>query len=180
MDGQSSNGWLRKYDAEGVVLWTRTFGGDEPSPDWIRDVAVGPEGVIAAVGNQSDDIWVRLYNDQGSELWTRTYDGPAPQGLDAVCQVCFTSDLGNGVAIDSAGAVVVVGGQIIGDDADTATSETWVRKYDSEGDELWTYTTGPMEPLLIQQANDVAIDSTDHIIVGGNLASEGWIVKLAP
>lgn len=177
VNNQATNGWLRKYDPQGATLWTRTFTGDDPSSDWIDDIAIGPSGEIAVVGNLRADIFTRLYDNDGAEQWTAIHDGPVDGPLDDVCQVCLSFDAGGAVAIDSVGAVVVAGSQIVG--AEDGDSETWVRKYDEDGDELWTWSGGPAQ-VTSQAAGDIAVDGTDHVIVVGNWAGQAWVQKFAP
>lgn len=178
VDDQGSNGWLRKYDPQGATLWTRTVvSGEEPSSDQITSVAVGPRGEIAVAGHISDDIFVRYYDDGGAEQWTALHDGPAEGMYDLACSLCLAYDVGRGVAVDSAGAVVVVGAQVV--DSDDGTYETWVRKYDADGDELWTWNDGP-DLASHFGASGVAVDSEDRVVVVGDWGAQGWMQKFAP
>jgi cysteine-rich repeat protein len=58
VNGQSANAWLRKYDAEGTIEWTRSSNGEGSASDVYYGVAVGSDGAVAAVGLESDDIVV--------------------------------------------------------------------------------------------------------------------------
>lgn len=168
--------WLRKYDPEGAVLWTRTSTSPGADEDFISGVAIGSDGEIAVAGQESDDIWVRLYNSQGAAQWTDIYDGPAEGTSDSTCGVCFFSDTAGSVAIDSTGAVVVVGHQMVA----SLEAETWIRKYSADGEVLWTEAIAPDVASSYQHAYSVAIDSTDHVVVVGNWEDQGWAQKRAP
>ncbi len=179
VDGEGRNAWLRKYSPEGSVEWTRTSAGAGTSADWIEGVAIAADLSIAVIGNQSDDIWVRKYNEDGDVEWTDVYDGPGD--VDSVCnQFCFFYDSGQAVAFDSTGALVAVGGQMTSDTG----GDTWVRKYDASGVELWTDLVAPNADALFQLAFDVVVTSTDDIVVGGSWVEgetvSAWVQKYTP
>ncbi|HWB79662.1 MAG TPA: hypothetical protein VG755_32085 [Nannocystaceae bacterium] len=83
------------------------------------------------------------------------------------------------------GAVIVVGRQ----QTDVFNADTLVRKYDADGGELWTDIVPAPNPddANNQAANDVAVTSTDEIVVVGAWdeagiggTTIGWIQKYAP
>lgn len=153
-----SDGWLRKYDAAGEVVWTRQFGSD--ATDELRGVATDPEDNVLLVGSTygalgdtdlaGADIWVRKYDVAGAVVWTRQF------GSDA-------TDLAGGVATDSGGNIIVVGHTDHGFDA--GFFEVYVRKLDPQGEEVWTREFG-------SDATDhgigVATDSGGNVFVAGN------------
>jgi cysteine-rich repeat protein len=163
--------WLRKFDSEGVSLWTRSGGG--AASDAAMNVATGPNDVVAVCGTVAEDVWVRLYSPGGVEIWTRTFDGPAldPGPL---------SEIAYAVAIDSAGAVVAAGGYAEA----VADGNAWVRKYTAEGDEAWTVTPMVDDDGSIQLARGVAIDSRDYVVVVGldmvEGVNQGWVQQYSP
>jgi WD40 repeat protein len=157
--GVSTNGdiFVRLYDADRSVLWTRQLGGRDR--DWAEDVAFDASGnvVVAGwLGSASElpgfssqgysDGYVRKYDPSGNELWTRQLASSA-------------RDYARGVAADSSGNVVVTGsgGALEGQ----ASGGVFVRKYDPDGTVLWTrqFSAG---------YGVVAIDSSDNVIVGGD------------
>lgn len=155
-----SDGWLRKYDAAGEVVWTRQFGSD--ATDELRGVATDPEDNVLLVGSTygalgdtdlaGADIWVRKYDVAGAVVWTRQF------GSDA-------TDLAGGVATDSGGNVFVAGntfGAIVsggGGDWDV-----WVRMYDPAGTIEWTrqFGTGAYD-----QVRAIATDPFGNVILTG-------------
>src|SRR5680860_118360 len=72
------------------------------------------------------DILVRKYDSNGVELWTNLYDG----GVAGI-------DVATGIAVDSAGNVVVSGRSYNGTDFDFI-----VLKYNSNGEPLWSGKSG--------------------------------------
>lgn len=104
-----------------------------------------------------------------TSLWTATHAG------DAAVQ-----EAGQGIAVDSADNVIVAG--YVVDVAGNA--DIWVRKYDPDGNEVWTQVLDPSSGMD-DRAYGVAIDSMDNIVVVGDAAagpsvSDLWIAKLDP
>ena len=99
-----SDAFVRKYDAAGNEFWTRQFGTSGQCPRGSGRgrlgsvyVSGGTSGAPAGPGQHGgSDAFVRKYDAAGNALWTRQF-GTA------------SSDWANGVAIDSGGAVYVVG-----------------------------------------------------------------------
>jgi len=133
------NVWLGKYDTDGNLLWTRTY--DNPSDVWpyadeAYGVALDALGNIYVTGRehrkdlgQDSNIWVRRYDASGKVLWTDTYNGSANRG-----------DYGYGVAVDTAGNAYVVGTAKEGTTIRNCSNDIWVRKYDTDGNIVWTDT----------------------------------------
>jgi hypothetical protein len=145
---------VRKYDAEGTELWTRTHEGES----WDaagHGVATDAEDNVLVVGHTSTvvgdgepmeqyDTWVAKYDAEGTELWTRTHS-------------FGTFDWGYGVAVDGADDIAITG---IADNI-----EAWLRKYDASGTELWTRTF--QAEGEDHYCHGAATDSTDSIVVVG-------------
>jgi hypothetical protein len=101
--------FLRVYDGDGSVLWTRQIA--TPANDFASEVSVAPDGSVIVVGSTAgvltgasnagdEDAFVRRYDASGNVLWTRQL-GTAMK------------DVATGV--DADGARVVVGGTTNGD-----------------------------------------------------------------
>ncbi len=171
-----NNAWIRKFNAEGSPIWTRSYdGGDN---DFANSIAVGANDEVAVTGRStlfgSPAIWLRLYDSDGVEQWTETHESGFPTSADS----------GNGVAIDSAGNVVVVG-QVQTGDPDV--TQAWVRKYSPNGGDLWAAQWNIVEPTGEAEtaARGVAIDGEDNVVVVGFEedaagAYSAWVRKLTP
>ncbi|MBI2817594.1 MAG: hypothetical protein HYX72_11710 [Acidobacteria bacterium] len=167
--GQTSAGgqdaFLRKYDANGSVVWDRQFG--TSTYDGALDVATGPS-VVYVVGHtygalpgqtyagRADgpfpDAFVRKYDTNGSELWTRQFGRSDSDELDAVAVDA------TGVYVAGTIAFSFLPGQIHMGDWDA-----FVRKYDTNGSELWTRQFGTSGS---DWAMAVALDATGIHVAG--------------
>src|SRR3989339_494095 len=155
--GQSANIWIRKYDNNGAEIWTRTYNGVANGVDMGSGIAVDISGNVYVTGTeevtgQSYNIWTRKYDSSGSEVWTKTYNGSAN-----------ASDYGNGIAVDDIGNVYVTGCETV---AGQNFSNTWTRKYDSDGSEVWTKTyNGNANGADV--GSGITVDSSGNIYVTG-------------
>ncbi|MBA7519178.1 hypothetical protein ES705_11253 [subsurface metagenome] len=156
VDGQDSNIWVRKYDTDGDVIWTRTYNGTASDYDRGYGIAVDGSGNVYVAGYESvtgeqRNIWVRKYDSDGNEVWTRSYNGTADG-----------DDRGNGIAIDGAGNVYVTGYEFVTGEWENI----WVGKYDSDGEEVWTRThDGPANDE--DEGYDIAVDGSGNVYVTG-------------
>ena len=97
--------YIRKYDAVGSELWTRQFG--TQGSDYVYSIDVDESNNLYVVGRVDgalpgqispggSDAYLRSYDSDGSEKWTRQF-GTAD------------ADFAQGVAVDAAGNIYVVG-----------------------------------------------------------------------
>jgi hypothetical protein len=152
--------FVRKYNADGGVLWTRQFG--TGGSDYVYAIAVDAAGraivagsvygsLAGSLGGEAD-AFVRKYDADGGEVWTRQFG---------------TSEFDEafGVAVDGAGHVYVVGGTA-GDleGSSTGSADAFVRTYDADGGVLWTRQFGTSDGEL---AWHVAVDAVGQVLVAG-------------
>jgi uncharacterized protein (TIGR03437 family) len=152
--GQSSaggqDGYVRKYDANGDVVWTRQFGGTDV--DTALGVAVNLSGVVVAgstVVSGLPQAVVRKFDANGTLLWTRTFGG----GTTTTIQAAAADDGGFYVAGRSSG---VLPGQ--------SQAGAFVRRYDLGGVEQWTSQFGPANAV----ANGV-VALSDAVYIAGTV-----------
>lgn len=139
LPGQSGMGlddaFVRKYDLNGNELWTRQFGTSTVDSAWgvsaMADAVyvVGYTGTDSNVGESADAL-VRKYDLNGNELWTRQF---GTSRNDRAWSVSTTAE----------------GVYIVGETFDALPGQTsmgcydaYVRKYDFNGNELWTRQFG--------------------------------------
>lgn len=128
LEGTNAGGmdvFLRKYDTNGGVLWTRQFG--TTTLDSASSVAIDAadsiivtgytDGSLEGTNAGSSDVFVRKYDTNGLVLWTRQF------GTTAL-------DRAYGATTDAAGNIIITGhteGAIEGTNA--GSSDVFVRKF---------------------------------------------------
>jgi len=118
--------WLvRKYGADGAILWSDQYNSPGDDTDLALAVAVDASGDILACGyetrtdlGEDANALVRRYNSAGALLWSTSYNDP----IDGY-------DTARGIDLDPSGNVIVVG------DSDAGAL---LVKYNSSGDCLWS------------------------------------------
>ena len=167
LPGQTSAGtvdaFVRKYDAAGHELWTRQFGSWEN--DLARAVATDGAGAAYVVGQTHGilpgqataggyDAFLRKYDPDGNEVWTRQFGGGGGESAW-------------GVTVAPSGALYVVGstGGALPGQAPAGDFDAFVRKYDLDGNQLWTRQFG--SPHL-DGARGVALDPAGNLLVVGH------------
>jgi len=154
--GESSNIWVRKYDLDGDVVWTRTYNDVANGGDYGYGIAVDGSGNVyvngeEAVTGEGWNIWMRKYDSDGDVVWTRTYNDVANGG-----------DSGYGIAVDRSGNVYVTGYEAVTGEG----SNIWVRKYDSDGDVVWTRTYNGTANSW-DRGYGIAVDGGGNVYVTG-------------
>lgn len=154
--------FVRKSDADGNEVWTRQFG--TSGDDHPYTVAVSDDGlsvyvagrVGAALPGQTSeglgDAFLRKYDADGNELWTHQFGTP---GWDVVFYVCVD---GSNVYVAGTAGGALPGQDPLGD------PDAFVRKYDADGTERWTYQFGGEGR---DDAWGLAIDAEGYIYVAG-------------
>ncbi|MBM4376583.1 MAG: DUF4215 domain-containing protein, partial [Deltaproteobacteria bacterium] len=123
--GGKFDAMLRKYKdgATPTILWTKTYGDAIP-------LAVDTDSkgnVLVAGGDRAGgadyNVWIQKYASNGTLVWTKGYGNAAK-----------LTDAAFGVAVDSKDDVVVCGYE----QKLTTNSDMWIRKYDANGNIVWT------------------------------------------
>lgn len=120
--------YIVKYDTDGSQAWSRLFGSS--SYDYSHGIAIDAEGnlVIAGstqgsqYGNLSADqcaILIAKFDAQGSALWIKQPPTPGYEYAE-------------GVAVDGAGNIYVVGGTRV-----SMFNELFIGKFDRDGTKVW-------------------------------------------
>ena len=157
----SSDAFVRKYDPDGNVVWTRQFGG--AALDHALAAAVDATGLyvagfveMTALPGQTlaggADAFVRKYDFNGNELWTRQF-GTA------------NTEKAYGVAVDPSG--VYVAGETNGELATSAGgTDYFLRKYDTSGAAVWTRQFGTTTTDGADYGGGVAVNSSGVYVTG--------------
>jgi hypothetical protein len=133
-----SDAFVRRYNADGDVLWTRQFG--TAGYDSAFAIAATADGVYVAGNTRRAlpgetsaggyDAFVRRYNADGDVMWTRQFGSPS---TDEAFAVAATAD-GIYVAGDTFGALP--------GETSAGGYDAFVRRYNADGDVLWTRQFG--------------------------------------
>jgi len=136
-----------------LIEWTARHDGTAHRDDEAAGVAWDPAGFVLVTGSEGitaddADIWVAKLTSTGGPVWSHTHGGPAAR-----------PDVGQGVAVDISGNVVVNATEWL----DLRTTAIWTRKYDSAGVEQWTRSYAPG----MDAAGGVTTDALGNILVAG-------------
>ena len=157
--------WLIKTDANGDVLWTKTYGG--VSSDYGYSLKQVDDGGYIIGGSSPSPItggldFLLIRTDpQGNLLWLKTYDG-------------LNTDYSWSIDITEDGGIIICGEQ----NAFPQTPDGMVIKTDSVGEIEWQKTFGTTNVdhfYGVQQTTD-----SGYIICGaiGVGIFKGWLLKL--
>lgn len=146
-----TDAFLRKLDANGTIVWTRQFGGDEVDDS----LAIVADATGVYVGGFLGDAprygFVRKFDHDGNTLWTNVV-APDVGGV-------------NGLAVDATGLYVVgsTTGALTGK-TNLGGSDAFVAKYELGGDgAIWTQQFGTSAD---DYANAVFVDATGVYVAG--------------
>ena len=153
----NQNIMIRKYSADGELLWHQGVNGPGSGVDIARGVAVDSEDNVIVVGEvfvalENADTWIRKLTGDGDELWTVQHNG-----ADSL------NDRARGVAVDRDDNIVVTGSEyhLIG------LTDVWTAKYGPDGGLLW------IDEYNHAGGNDagygVSIGADDQIFVVGGV-----------
>lgn len=158
----SGDSMLRKYDSDGVEVWTRQFGTDKD--EFLRGVVVDGAGNVVVAGwtegsfpGQTSsglaDTFVRKFDASGAELWTRQF------GSDQF-------DFGQTLTVDNEGSIYVGGwtnGELPGQ-INVGGGDAFIRKYDASGNEVWTWQFGT---TAFDEVSGLLADAGDVLYASG-------------
>ena len=174
----NADAFVRKYDDAGTEVWTRQFG--TSGSDIVFGVSVDASGVYVAgeVGHGSGealpgqtssggaDAFVRKYDTAGTEVWTRQFGTSA------------TDHAAGGVSVGASGVYVsgFSSGTLPGQTA-SGGADTFVRKYDTAGTEMWTRQFGASgedsSQATSSDASGVYVSGYVHGALPGQTSSGG-------
>jgi uncharacterized delta-60 repeat protein len=152
-----------KYSSAGVPLWTNRYNGPGDFHDIATAVAVDGSNNVLVTGYSwgGGGIWYDYatikYSSDGVPLWTNRYNGPGN-----------LSDQAYAVVVDADNNVIVTGYSM----GSVSSADYATLKYSSAGVPLWTNRyNGPANSF--DQANSVAVDGSNDVIVTGYSAGTG-------
>ncbi|MFC1609824.1 DUF4215 domain-containing protein [Myxococcota bacterium] len=179
-DGQTRL-WVRKYDASGAEVWTRTVQGVESVRSYANNgnsVATDEVGnifVAGSIGRTLDrlDSWVGTYDESGDLQWSATHSG----GGGGHCYDELTD-----VVPDGQGGVFVIGHECMPDASHADKfSSIWVARYENDGELGW-YRSESQQDSEYNLGYGIAVDvNGDVLAIGsmeyGELGGGVWLRK---
>jgi hypothetical protein len=186
----STNAWIVKTDANGNVLWKKTYGGSDIES--ILSIHQLSDGSYIAAGNSRssdgdltsnyglDDCWLLKLDTAGNLQWQKSYGGTS---YDQLSQLIVTSDGGFAFTALSLSNDHDVSGNHGGYDiwmvkTDNAGIIQWSKSIGGSG---WEYSRG-----LVQTSNG------EYVLVANSPSSDGdgaftnttetggcWVVKIS-
>jgi len=125
--------FVRKYSANGDEVWTRQFGTvgwDQADEVAVYSGSVYIFGTTGVSPYEACDIFVCRYDTDGNQIWTRQFGSVA---------VDWAAD----ISVDGTGVYLIgVTQGTLPDQASAGSWDAFVRKYDADGDVVWTRQFG--------------------------------------
>lgn len=173
--------YVAKYDAQGTLIWKKTFGGN--FSDRAYDLAVGPDQniivtgqffgsvtfgstTLTSVGNSKDIFLIKL-DPQGNVLWARSEGGSMAENAYGV-----TVDNQNNVILTGQfQGTTAIGSSTFTSEIDEQTNlpsyDLFISKYNSTGTPLWVRNGFAHYE---DRGLAVAVDSQDNIFFTGQFS----------
>ncbi|NJL78271.1 MAG: hypothetical protein HC917_04400 [Richelia sp. SM2_1_7] len=154
--------------------WTQQLGTE--GDDFSNSIAVDSAGNVYITGYTDGslggdnagyyDAWLAKYDSSGNQLW-KTQLGTE------------IDDISYSVAVDGSGNIYISGeGGVGSENTNVADDNTWLAKYDSFGNRIWTKQVGAYF------SSDLAVDNAGNTYITGGIADfEGsddfvaWVAK---
>ncbi len=177
--------WITKFDSNGNQLWNQQFGTADSENSWALAndgsniyVAGSTSGNLAGSDLGGEDAYLSKFDRDGNLLWARQFGSSTFDQSFAV----VTDSQGN--IYQSGYTVGNVGGPNKNEGDIQPSTDPWLTKFDSDGNQLWTRQFGTISN---DDTYGLATDKDDNIIMGGwtfkDLAGENagfydpWITK---
>ena len=163
--------YLIRTDAQGEVLWSKTYGGALDDRCWALamtdDGGVVLAGETASSGAGERDYLLVKTDSSGNELWSRTFGGEKDDR-------CFA------VALASDGGYVLAG-QTFSEGA--GDRDAWIVKTDANGERQWSQAFGGPESDVahyVSATTDGMFFVTGYTTSFATSGDDPYIIKLSP
>jgi hypothetical protein len=180
--------WIVKTDANGIVLWDKTIGGNLDDMIWAMDIT--PDGGFIltgwsysdASGEKSEpsmggaDVWIVRLDSTGNILWDKTIGGDV---LDAFYDIVALDDvnfIGGGESASNSSAYKSEDNILRSDGL--RSDDFWVVDFNAPGDVNWDKTIGG---TYHEQINSIIPDIENNaIVLAGYSSSSPSAYKTTP
>jgi hypothetical protein len=182
--------WVLKLDANGNVMWEKTFGGTDN--DMFGKITVCSDGGYLLCGTSKsnnsgdvpvshgdEDIFIVKLDAAGNKQWTKTYGGALRDGAGSII-----GDTDGGCII--AGNTNSSDGDLVGRNKNL-NHDMWVLKLNKDGQIVWKTALGggrqDFASSLVRLPNgNIAIagsaESSDGDVIGNRGGYDVWVVVL--
>ena len=157
----SSDVFVRRYDSDGNLLWTRQFSSEGKHEDFPGGIAADEHGLTVTGHTEGalpgctysgvEGTFMRRFAFDGTELWTRQFG---------------TASYGAGSEIATIGDAIVIAGvtnAALSGQTHFGSSDAFLRGYDLDGSELFTVQFG----TEAAESTYAIAAGTDDVIVAG-------------
>jgi hypothetical protein len=157
--------FLRRYSADGLLLWTR-FVGELGTDDFANSAAASPDGYYVACGASENAMgdrapWVTAIGGDNNLQWS--HFGQSGDYWDEYRDVAVAAD----------GSIVVAGVLTSGGEPSIS-----IGRLDPDGSEVWSVVVDNFDNVD-ELGLGVAVDSHDRVLVAAE-SSGGWLAKYSP
>ena len=156
-----TNAWVFRIDAQGNLIWEKTYGGNKFDATIAMSITSIPEGgamvaAQAAKGTDLGDVWLFRIDHEGNIIWDKTFG--KKNSTDHVRSI---------IALPDGGALIA--GSTYSDK--TSQTAAWVIRIDESGNLIWEKTYGKKK--LPYAAQSIAkLSNGDVLIVGLTLQTK--------
>lgn len=177
--------WLLETDANGQLLWQRTYGGS--ASDLLYTLTLAPNGDILLGGgtysndgdvtgqNGNQDFWLLRTDANGNLLWQRSLGGSNHE-------VCYGIAASAGGTIFACGGTNSTNGNVIGK---RGAYDGWIVALDGQGNTEWSACIGGSQneslSALVLNGSEMILagytGSNDGDVHGNHGATDGWLVR---
>lgn len=170
--GDSLDYWLVKLNAEGEIMWDRTYGGDKAEYLFATRVTTDGGFIIAgssnseASGDKSDDIvgpwnyvdmWILKLDSEGNIEWDKTIGGNKDDGAKTIEQT-----MDGGFLVGGYSSSNISGNK--SEEGFGASVDFWLVKLDNNGNFLWDRTYGGTDYDALRKI--IEVDPGEYYIAG--------------
>ncbi|MBU7583104.1 MAG: SBBP repeat-containing protein [Nostoc sp. TH1S01] len=190
--------WVSKYDSNGNLLWSKQFG--TSGAELVFDIATYGNNVYVtgnttgALGDNTNqggvDVFLAKYDSDGNQEWIKQFGTVTFEDYTNIATDISGNIYLAGHTVGSLGGDNQNLGQVLGQGVDGGVPSTdpYVFKFDSDGNELWRTQLGT---VTLDDNWGLATDQNGNVFLGGNTKGDfggknassageydAWLVKL--
>ena len=179
--------WAVKLDANGILEWSRYFGGNFTDTSYAACQTQGGDYIIIGSSDSNDidisnnkgtyDFWIIKISSEGNLIWEKSYGGSE---IDEALDITPTTD-GNFIVCGNTRS------NNIDVSSNNGAADIWILKITPNGEILWEKTYGGNS---FEAAKSVHQTTDNGFVIAGNSRSDnndltknngqndGWIFKI--